>query len=272
MKKKYLIFIDLDGTTLASRSVLTKNTVDMIKKMKENGHVFVIATGRPYFGAFEYYNKLGLDSYFISDNGASITNPKSKKFKPIFTKMDANSFYDSFAQVKNIIKTGIYNIEDRCYLYNYDKRLDYFFQYNPCRQKIEQDYRLIEDIPFGVIYAVEEDMRSDFEKSMNMFDKIGWRYWYDVKGLHLYEVFSKKVNKAYAVDRVIRLLEWDFDYTIAIGDNINDKEMVGAVRHGVAMKNCHNNLDEHAKYITDKTNDEDGMVDFLINKFKLLEV
>ncbi|MCA9761009.1 MAG: HAD hydrolase family protein, partial [Streptococcus sp.] len=46
MKKK-MIAIDLDGTLLNQESQLSEYTISTIKKVRKQGHLVLIATGRP---------------------------------------------------------------------------------------------------------------------------------------------------------------------------------------------------------------------------------
>ena len=50
---------------------------------------------------------------------------------------------------------------------------------------------------------------------------------------------------------------------IAFGDGLNDIDMIEKCGIGVAMKNALIDVKEKANFITDKTNLEDGIIDFL---------
>jgi hydroxymethylpyrimidine pyrophosphatase-like HAD family hydrolase len=51
------------------------------------------------------------------------------------------------------------------------------------------------------------------------------------------------------------------DEFAAVGDNLNDLEMVGMLRHGIAVRNAHSRLKEAAVWVTDRTNDEDAIME-----------
>ena len=55
-----LVVSDLDGTLLNDDSEVSNETIEMIKKLKENGIEFAIATGRSFNSA----NKIRLRNLF----------------------------------------------------------------------------------------------------------------------------------------------------------------------------------------------------------------
>ncbi|MTM42486.1 HAD hydrolase family protein, partial [Turicibacter sanguinis] len=62
MENKKLIVTDLDGTALQSWESLDPKTKEALMKAKEEGHIVVIATGRPARASLHFYKELGLDT------------------------------------------------------------------------------------------------------------------------------------------------------------------------------------------------------------------
>ncbi len=56
---------------------------------------------------------------------------------------------------------------------------------------------------------------------------------------------------------------------MSFGDGENDLELIKMSAHGVAMKNGVDYIKQHAQHITDLTNEEGGVGDFLNKYFKL---
>ena len=67
---KKMIAVDLDGTLLNSESKLSDFTIETIKKISKKGHQVVIATGRPYRMAKDFYDQLELETPMINFNGS----------------------------------------------------------------------------------------------------------------------------------------------------------------------------------------------------------
>ena len=79
MKFKAIV-CDLDGTLLNPEHTISKNTIDTIKKITDQGVKFFIATGRHHADALRFKDMLGLDSYLISSNGARIHDENNNNF------------------------------------------------------------------------------------------------------------------------------------------------------------------------------------------------
>ena len=73
-----LVVSDLDGTLLNDDSEVSNETIQAIKRLKENGIEFAIATGRSFNSANKIRKKIGLEIYFICNNGANIYNKNGK--------------------------------------------------------------------------------------------------------------------------------------------------------------------------------------------------
>jgi len=85
------------------------------------------------------------------------------------------------------------------------------------------------------------------------------------------EAMQKGVNKGNAVKAVLGLMGRDPAEAIAFGDGMNDKEMLTLVGHGVVMGNAHSRLKETLPELPQAlTNDEDGVADYLQQRFAYL--
>ena len=78
MIKKKMIAIDLDGTLLNQESQLSEYTISTIKKVRKQGHLVLIATGRPYRMAETFYQQLELDTPMINFNGSLVHIPNRR--------------------------------------------------------------------------------------------------------------------------------------------------------------------------------------------------
>ena len=76
---KKMIAVDLDGTLLNSESQLSDFTIETIKKISKKGHQVVIATGRPYRMAKDFYDQLELNQHFLYYTTAQMTKGQFDK-------------------------------------------------------------------------------------------------------------------------------------------------------------------------------------------------
>lgn len=79
------------------------------------------------------------------------------------------------------------------------------------------------------------------------------------------EILPKFVDKAVAVDKLMKFLDISKDKVICVGDSFNDLPMLRYAGKGVAMGNAQEEVKEAADYVT-ASNDEDGIVE-VIRKF-----
>jgi hydroxymethylpyrimidine pyrophosphatase-like HAD family hydrolase len=77
------------------------------------------------------------------------------------------------------------------------------------------------------------------------------------------------VSKSSAVKYLLDFYDVPQSQWIALGDVINDVEMIRDAGVGVAMKNAVPELHEVADIITEISHDEEAVANFLINYFKL---
>src|SRR5699024_5003321 len=123
-RKRHLIALDLDGTLLTNEKKISSHTKNVILKAKEQGHVVVIATGRPHRSSILYYRQLGLKTPMVNFNGALIHHPQDKKWEgshnPLEQKTALNivdACYD--LSVNNLMA----EVQDNVFLDKYDKSL-----------------------------------------------------------------------------------------------------------------------------------------------------
>ena len=93
-------------------------------------------------------------------------------------------------------------------------------------------------------------------------DKVLFRNWGN-EYRFIIEIFTPETNKGRALKYVSEYLGYKPENIIAFGDAHNDIEMLNFAGTSVAMKNAQDCLFEHADYVTEYTNHEDGVINFL---------
>ena len=77
-----LLATDLDGTLLKNDKTVSEFTINKVHEMINEGHYFVIATGRPFFRITKILNQLNIISdkiYCICNNGGLIISTDGSK-------------------------------------------------------------------------------------------------------------------------------------------------------------------------------------------------
>jgi len=248
-----LVIADLDGT-LVHKQFVSKETLKTIKKLKEQGILFTIATGRHMVATKELAENLEVDLPVICGNGAIIYDFKSNQIMH-----------------QEIISDDIlHRIMDRCF----DDHLD-FLMYttkhvvatqqaaNKIHEKIGVfDTHIVDKgelkdyIKTGVfkILVIDEgiDKLKTLKTYLSIFKEISMvqsrPFFLDI-GHHL-------SNKGRTVKKLADILNVEIKDVLAIGDQENDITMIETAGLGIAMGNGHLELKRAADDITDTYENE----------------
>jgi hypothetical protein len=288
-----MIAIDLDGTLLNSFGEITPNTKEVLKKVMEKGVQVVLASGRPVSAIENIASEIGAEEYLISGNGALVYDIQAQKV-----------VYDKFLTKKQVL--DIVNIceENSIYCNVYTeteviaKSLNYnvLFYHKENAKKAEEKRTNINIVPSLSKYIEELDENAKFLKmtvcdpnrlifngiirklrSIDSIDVLDVSHMSrktikdgtdDVQIEYFYtEITNKNVNKWSAIEYLLELENIAPEEVMAIGDNINDKEMIENAGLGVAMGNSGPQMKEIANVVV-SDNNSDGIVE-AVEKFIL---
>lgn len=269
-----IVVFDLDGTLYDSHKHIDKDTVHKIIELEQKGIVVGIVTGRFYEELDEVIEKLKLREYngFVaSSNGLEIHDFLDGKIK-CFTRLSKDEVKELIEEAKKhhmisyVWQNGRYSMFDISFMNGLKK--------------------LASVIPFNVHY-IRALRETEFENSISLevplYDKVcfvglpilklkksilkqhpEYRF-YDVGRLGT-ELCKKDVGKLEAIQFICRKKNTSIDCVMAFGDNGNDVDLLASCGYGVAMKNGSAQAKKAAKYISDYTNIEQGVLRF-INSF-----
>lgn len=263
MQRK-LIAIDLDGTTLNDKSQISARTKNVLQKAQDAGHVVSIVTGRPYRISGNFYEELGLKTPMINFNGALGHMPNQEWDKEYGYTVRKDITFDL---MENHADLGIENVvaEDKLHSWvnqtnhKVPESLSAFFpQATPLnRQSMQVN-------PNSMILFLNAHQNRDAVKA-RLLERYGSEVTVNVWGGPdpILEVSPRGVEKAVGVDFLSYLYGIRRSDILAFGDEANDYTILSYAGWGVAMKNGTEIAQSLAKDITTKTNDEDGMADYI---------
>lgn len=269
-KDKHLIALDLDGTLLTNKKVINSKTKDIILQAKEEGHVVVIATGRPHRASIEFYHQLGLDTPMVNFNGALIHHPTDKKWDSLHSplpnrtaKKIVETCYD--LDVKNILA----EVGDDVYLDRYDEDLISIFHEagDNYPMTIGSIKNHLKEDPTSLLIHPRTDHIAELRASLDdaHASVIEHRKW--AAPWHVIEIVRKGMNKAVGLKKIAQYYHIPQERVIAFGDEDNDFEMIEYAGVGVAMENGIAELKSLANHVTG-TNEENGIGLFLDEYFQ----
>lgn len=276
-KEKYLFALDLDGTVLSSsvENTIHPLTVKGIKKAIKEGHVVCLITGRPWIGSKYIYEKLGLDTIIANLNGAHIHNPRDEFFIDYIKYINLNEmlYILEDENVKNKIENIAIEGVGWVHLEKRDQELEQIFNFSQFPKiKIGINLGKIPLKPTGIVLDIKKDVNAkELKEYLNKkySDLASFSYWSrGDKKSYIFDITSIGVDKGKVLSLLMRYYDIDIKNTVGIGDSFNDEEMLDNVEHSVAMKNADEHIKRKSKYITDLTNKEGGVGDFIIKFLK----
>lgn len=261
-----LIAMDFDGTLLRDDKTISENTKNILKLYKDLGYLIVGVTARTLASIKEVV-PVDIFNYLIINNGVSIYNVN-----------DDNMIYQGTIDI-NDAKDITNGIEDYC------DQIDYITDniYYTYLQKKKSNLDFIKDI--DSIDEIDEQVArmnlflKDKSKVNDYFKLIKTKY-ENIKCFIMQASDStdkwivlnpKGVNKANTLKELGKMEDISLDEMIFFGDGLNDLEVMKEVGLSVAMGNALEVIKENAKDIA-KSNNEDGIVDFLDKKLNRQKV
>ncbi len=183
---------------------MTKKTISsrnkqVIEKAKQEGHVVVIATGRPYRASLQYYQELNLQTAIVNFNGAFVHHPHDRQFGTYHEPLE-------LATAKTIIETceafRVSNIMAEIIDEFYLRHLDEVFieTFTPGQQPLAYGnlHTLIKSDPTSLLiypHAHQADELYDVLKDAHA-EVIEQRSW--GAPWHIIEIVKSGLNKAVA--------------------------------------------------------------------------
>ena len=271
-----IIASDMDGTLITHEGIIPERNINAIKKAIEKGVLFVPATGRTHSTipptVMDNFNI----KYTISSNGASVYDMENKKF--IYNNlMDKNIAKDILDYVlKYDVVTEVYCNGDGFFPRYFLDRLEevgvptqFAGFYKKQKMAVDDIYAVVENSENGIekinIPWIKPEVRA--ELLANLKRDWGDKIYITSSMPNNIELCSKTTNKGDGLKHLCDILGIKPEEAMAIGDNLNDLEMIEFAGVGVAMENGADEVKEIANFTT--INNVDGGVGFAIEKFCL---
>lgn len=264
-----LIALDVDGTLVDSEKKLTEKTRDTLIRAQKLGIKLAVTSGRAVAGLWHLIEALQIPEYggyAIAFNGAKIIGAADKRL--LHGEMLPPQLLPSVFQFADELRLNAATYSDECYFVREPRE-----KYLKLVGKIEgmavraRDFQM-EPVDFPVpkvllagnperIAQLEPVARERFGKSVNVSRSEPF----------LLEILPPKVDKAFALEKLLSILGYRREELLACGDGFNDVTMLRYAGLGVAMQNAVQPAKEAADFIT-MSNDQDGVA-YAVKKFCL---
>ena len=282
-----IVAVDLDGTLLNSFGEVSLATKETLNKVKERGVEVVLASGRTIDSVENLSLELNTSRYIISGNGAILYDVQEKEILhnrflskkqvlDIIKICDENSiFYNVYAENEIITPNLSYNV----------------LFYHKENVNKEESKRTVINVVENVSKYIEESDKNEYLK-VTICDETKFIFNSIIRKLRTYgdidvldvshmsrkkikvgttdvdveyfytEITNKNVNKWTALEVLLKRLNIVREEVMAIGDNINDKEMIEEAGLGIVTGNSSPMMKEIADVVV-ADNNSDGVKEAL---------
>ena len=271
-----LIAIDIDGTLMPSSGLLiSRRNREALCAAEAAGIEIVIATGRRQAYAMPLVSQLGLnhDSVMVSSNGAVIRRFDGHLIGRRYLSAAASrrlcrelGGYGSLVFTFDRDGAGSLIIEDiqqlRARIEKWvDANRPYLTEVHPLERAFDGEELPIQGMVCG---AVEEMQRAEEAlRASGMGREISMhRTEYALRGLSILDLLPLGCSKGTALDRLAGIWNLERSEIMAIGDNLNDLEMLDYAGRAVVMGNASGEMLALARargWEVTAANDEDGV-------------
>ena len=259
-----LIVSDIDGTLVNEARVMTKYTRFILNEVHQKGILFGVASGRPCDDLKYFADIWGLNFPFdmvIGMNGSQLYDGHSGKYY---------SFYKLKKEwIKEIVDfMSIYDLNPFIYKDDYMLALKMDEEMASSSKRNGKEVKIASDI--SELYA-EDNAKILYRIPLELIDEVEDYANKHIKGEYktfktqptMLEFAHKKTDKANALIKFCKLHKIPLSEVVSFGDASNDDGIIKVSGTGVCMKNAIQSTKDIADIILDKTNNEDGVADYI---------
>ncbi len=273
---KKIVFIDVDGTLCNNEGDVPASAKKAVIEARKNGHLLYLCTGRSKAEIYDFIWEIGFDGV-IGAGGGYVQIGDDMLFHKKVADKDVRHLVDFFNEhgVDFYLESngGLYSSKN---LVNHLHHILYGDIDNDpiAKEKSLQPNHFIDNMTHGEANLYKNDVnkacfieckdipfeviKKEFE---NEFDVIQCTV--PAFGEDSGELMVPGVSKSNAIKALLDHLGMSQEDTLAIGDGMNDVDMLEFCHIGIAMGNAKQGLKDIADYITD-SHDDNG----IYNAFK----
>ncbi len=246
-----LILTDFDGTFANDKGIITDDNIEMISYFTKNGGYFSVSTGRTYQG-FHKYSPEYINAPVLLANGAVAFDYKTEKsvFFDGLADEGVNAINKILDEFKDITvemypfnETYAINLTDTSHRHFSSQGIEY----KVCEKPSDSP------IPWQKVMLACGD--TDPKLVHKFIDEFIPEISYIKTTGQFIEVLKKGVDKGSGLLKMARYLGVSPKDAYAVGDGLNDLEMIVAASKGFVPENGNKDVLMNADYIVRSNND-----------------
>jgi Cof subfamily protein (haloacid dehalogenase superfamily) len=253
MKRLECIATDLDGTLLNSACDISPQDMDTVRKLKKQGVKIILCTGRHHKAAWYYSSLLGLEEPLIAANGCCCYDPVKK-----IVLFDSPIPHPAAARVCHYVMENnlLYNIYTRNelmvntpdFVTRYWEKAVVASPWGRAAIKFPLDPFDAEGYQITKITVYFRD--AEEEKSLSKFLSKEHNVVFFVSGRGAIDINLPHISKLSAFKALLPSLKVSLEHTLALGDNLNDLELLEAAGCSAVPENGCDEAKKAAAFIT----------------------
>lgn len=262
-----LVVTDVDGTLTNDKDELGEETIYYAKKLQsEKGIKITFATQRIHSSVVKYAEQMGINIPLMSVNGAlikglngSVVHKSVIPSRKVEKALKLAKFH--FVRVAICYNDVILYTEDNSVLKDYMHRIgtDYVL--------VEDYYNYLDDVVEIIMLGNEKNVIKHIQRKLNFPYKLFLtaKYYRSNSNLGVFHLEIRKsgTSKKTGLHKIAKYLKVNKSEIAVVGDWYNDRELFECGCLNIAVQNAVPEIKHMAHFITKRTNNEDGMGEFL---------
>lgn len=255
-----LVISDLDGTLLNDDKEVNPDFWEVYEALKEKGIMFSVASGRQLYTMEQQFNRIKGEIFFIAENGAIIKKGDEVVHQDALAREEANELVRLARKVPDVnpilcgVKSAYIETTNEPF-FSIAKK--FYHSLN-----VVEDLTMVDDVVLKLAIA---DSQDPVDNSYKYFKKYDSQYKIAISGPDWIDIASFTANKGSAIALIKKKLGIKNEEIMVFGDFPNDFEMMHMGLHSYAMKNAHPEILKIARHITEKDNNENGVIETIKN-------
>lgn len=259
-----LLVCDMDGTLLQADQGISEQNINAIQYFVEQGGLFTVATGRTEKSVGRYLDRLPINVPAILYNGAAIFDFLTGTYL-----LDCRLPDETHEVVSKLLGKypgiGVEVYHEGVIYYPFENSITTMHRYREGFTPDFTDFHLLPHHWHKVVLAIDPGTIGEVHSYLRGIAK-----GFDIvqSEPQFLELLPAGANKGSALRTLTAMIDMDLSRTIAIGDNLNDLEMIREAGYGFAVENAHPVLTRNADFSCAHHNDH--AVADLIRKVELI--
>ncbi len=260
-----LIVSDMDGTLLNTNHEFPKDFMRLFKTLQQREITFCVASGRQYTSLLQFFAPIKEQMSFIAQNGTLLMRNDKVLYENTLSPYHLQRIL-SVVKPSSQVAVGLYS-RAHTYLFPTTPYAESQVRiYNTSVIKVSDLSEVPEPISQVSLYD-PINARTNTLPTFSVLAQEGLTI--TLSGTHWIDITNAGANKGEALVALQKALEITPEQTMAFGDHLNDIQMMRQASFSYAMKNAEEEVKAVANYITEKDNNENGVLKTIDEKLNM---